>query len=143
MGEEGLIREKPESPTKTHFSQLFEEWFPYYLSIGMTPAQYWDEDPRLCKAYRRKAEFDKQRINEQLWLQGMYIYDALTDVAQLFNGMVAKPKLLPYPTEPYPLSGTASEERKRRDEQKKREEIQARLKAWMTASNKKHKEEGR
>ncbi len=109
----------------------------------MTSEQYWDDDPQLCKAYRRKAEFDKERLNEQLWLQGLYIYEALTDVAQLFNGMVARPKLAPYPTEPYPLSGTASEERKRREYERKKEKVQNRLQAWMAASNQKVRNEKR
>jgi hypothetical protein len=143
VGEEGLVQKRPKSPIKSNFRELFDEWFPYYLSIGMTPEQYWDGDPWLCKAYRRKAEFDKERLNEQLWLQGMYIYEALADVAQLFNGMVTKPKLLPYPTEPYPLSGTASEERKRREYERKKEAVQNKLQAWMAASNRKVREEKR
>ena len=59
------------------YTEKFYECFPYYLSIGMTPEQYWDGDPTLTKYYRKADEIKKERLNEELWLQGMYIYEAL------------------------------------------------------------------
>jgi hypothetical protein len=96
---------------------MFYDQFPYYLSIGMTSEQYWDGDPSLPKYYRKADELSKKRRNQELWLQGMYIYEALCDVAPILHSFAKKgTKPLPYPDHPYAIT-----ERDRENEQKLRE----------------------
>ncbi len=66
------------NPTvKTH-TQVFEECFPFYLAIGMSYAEYWAGDPLLARAYRKAYKIKQEEINNTAWLQGLYIYDAVS-----------------------------------------------------------------
>ena len=112
-GSEGNTR----SPFLTYTEQFYEV-FPYYLSIGMTYEQFWDEDPYLAKYYRQADEMRIERKNQELWLQGLYVYEALCDVAPILQAMAKKgTKARPYPEQPYSIT---EKQRKREAEEKER-----------------------
>ena len=115
MGD-GQVNDRPPS-----FTEIFEEVFPYYLAIGMTAEQFWVDDPWLVKAYRKADEIRRRRINEELWLSGMYTADAL---ASTVGNMFSKKKYK-YPSEPRPITMMEIEERKKRERQAKAERIKA------------------
>ncbi|GHV09308.1 hypothetical protein FACS1894217_13300 [Clostridia bacterium] len=78
--------------------------------MGMTEEQYWDKDCSLAIHYRKADELNQQRRNQELWLQGRYIYDALCLVSPILHAFAkkgAKPK--PYPSEPYSMSKTQTD----------------------------------
>ena len=101
------------------YTEQFYEMFPYYLSIGMTPEQYWDGDPMLAKYYRQADELRNERKNQELWLQGLYVYEALCDVAPIMHAMAKKgTKAQPYPERPYSL--TEKQRRQEKEEQERR-----------------------
>ena len=102
----------------------------------MTYDQYWNGDPALVKDYRRADHLRKQRRNEEMWLQGLYIYEAIADCSPLLHafakgGVRAKP----YVSEPFPLTKKEVEERKDRDARRKREEMVAQMEAWTEKIN--------
>lgn len=101
------------APLKTYTEQ-FNEIFPFYLSIGMTAEQFWDKDCMLVKAYRKANELQKKRKNEELWLQGLYVYQAIINAAPVLHAF-AKPgtKPIPYLDKPIPLT---EQEAKQREE---------------------------
>lgn len=87
------------------YTERFYEQFPYYLAIGMTPEQYWKGDPALAKYYRKADAIKSERINQELWLQGMYIYEAICDASPILHSFAKKgTKPHPYTDKPYPLS---------------------------------------
>lgn len=113
---EGGERDNP-SRSPLSFSEAFDDHFPYYLSIGMTEEQYWDRDCCLVKAYRKADELRQEKENRSAWLQGMYIYDAisrLSPILRAFGKKGVKPK--PYPDEPYPLTRKRQKEIERKKE---------------------------
>jgi hypothetical protein len=117
---DGESERKVRSPFLTYTEQFYEV-FPYYLSIGMTYEQFWDGDPTLAKHYRRADELKTERRNQELWLQGLYIYEALCDVAPIMHAMAKKgTKARPYPEQPYPIT-----ERQRRREIEEKEKAVA------------------
>ncbi len=70
--------------------------------MGMTYEQYWYGDVWMVKAFREADKINQQRVNYQMWLQGLYVYDAFSTVMKnAFSKQGASPAL--YPTEPYPL----------------------------------------
>ena len=77
------------------YTERFYEQFPYYLSIGMTPDQYWDGDPALVKYYRKADELKWERKNQELWLQGMYFYEAICDASPVLHAFAKKGTKLP------------------------------------------------
>ena len=58
---------------------------------GMTEAQFWDGDPWLVVAYRRKLELESDRLNEAAWLNGYYNFIGVsTALANAFRKKGAK-----------------------------------------------------
>lgn len=46
------------------------------MVMGMTPEQYWEDDPYLAVVYRKAYKLKQETQNEMAWLQGMYVYGA-------------------------------------------------------------------
>lgn len=103
----------------------------------MTEAQYWDGDCTLPKYYREAEVLRKERVNREAWLQGMYVYDAisrLTPILHAFAKKGAKPK--PYVEEPYPINEKAVEDAKLKKEKEKSQKGLRFMQAFMVANNK-------
>ena len=113
------------------YTEIFEEVFPFYLAIGMSREQFWDEDPKLVKAYRKADEIRKRRMNEELWLSGIYMGEAL---ASTVGNMFSKEKYQ-YPSEPKPITKAEVEERQKREEKARMERIKARFTARALSIN--------
>ena len=97
------------------------------MSIGMSYDDFWNGDVMMVKAYRQADELRLKQKNHELWLQGMYMYEALCDVSPLFRFSMkkgtAKPE--PYAKEPYPITALEVRERKEREEKLKQERFKA------------------
>lgn len=124
-----------ETSTTLSYYELFMKHLPYYLSIGMPYELYWRGDCALVKSYRKAAEMNNQKKNQELWLQGLYVYEALCDAAPILNAFSKADKPHPYPNEPYSLTEKEAEEKKERDEQLKYETIKAKTEAWAEKFN--------
>ena len=98
----------------SHFSytEQFEEHFPYYLSIGMTYEQYWNDDCWLPKYYREAHELRMRRSNEESWLLGRYVYDAICAVSPILHAFAKQgTQAHPYLEKPYPATVKEAQER--------------------------------
>lgn len=128
MGGEFL---KNSSPSPESHTDVFYEYFPFYLSIGMTYDQYWNDDCTLTNYYSKAHKLRNEYKNQELWLQGMYIYDALCCVSPVLHAF-AKPrtKPLPYPKKPYDLTGDTVKEEKEKQEKANRDKAKALFEAW-------------
>ena len=132
--------QKVRSPLSTYTEQFYEV-FPYYLSIGMTYEQYWDGDPMLCKYYREAEEIRNEKKNQELWLQGMYIYEALCDVSPVLHAFAkkgAKPEQ--YSNNPYPITKKQLERNKKEKERQVFEQGMRFMEALTQQTNAKFKE---
>ena len=137
-GSEGVFR--PNSPFP--YTEAFYQQFPYYLSIGMTAEQYWDDDATLAYYYRKAEELRKERRNEEFWLQGMYVYDAisrLTPVLHAFAKKGTKPQ--PYVEEAYPINKKKADDVKERKERAKAERGRRYMEGLMAQNNKRFKKD--
>ena len=112
------------------YTEKFYELFPYYLAIGMTYEQYWDGDCTLVKYYRKAEEMRNEKRNQELWLQGMYVYEAICDVAPILHAFAKKgTKPTPYSEKPYALNRKQIE----RDEEEKQRKLTEKGKRFMEA----------
>jgi hypothetical protein len=102
------------------------------MSIGMTYDEFWNQDVRLVEVYRRAAELRDKRRNQELWLQGMYIYEALCDASPLFRFSTKKGSIKPEPyvKEPYPITASEVKEREERAARAKEERLKAEFAAF-------------
>ncbi len=120
---------------KTH-AEIFADLCPTYLAIGMTYDQYWHGAAEVARYYREAYRLKQKAKNRELWMQGMYFYEALIDVAPI---MVAFPKKgakpTPYSEEPYPISEEELREREELKERKEAEKLRAALKGWAAKTN--------
>lgn len=121
MGGELGVDSSPSQSEISSYSAEFKKWFPYFLSLGMTYDEYWNQDCTLVKAYQDAEKIKRERTNTEAWLQGMYIYEALCDVSPIIHAFAkAGTKPLPYPSRPYALT---EEEIQRREEEEKEKKL--------------------
>lgn len=123
-------------------SECFEEWFPYYLSIGMTYDQYWNQDGMLVRAYRKADEIRQERANTDAWLLGAYFYQAMGCVAPMLAFGSRNPKAEPYLEKPFDLRPRRDTENEQELEAKVDESCEMFIAMFMKPINKNLKKKG-
>ena len=90
----------------------------------MTYEQFWENDPSLAKYYREADKLRNERKNTDAWIQGMYIYDAVSTV--VYNVWCRDKGKLPakYTEKPYQFNAVKAKE-------DLVEEESARAEVWM------------
>ena len=129
MGGELLNEEAYPTQQKTN-TEVFEEAFPFYLAIGMSFAEYWEGDPLLAQYYRKAYRIKQEEINNNAWLQGMYVYDAVsTALHNALRGFSKqKSPAKDYATQPYDFRNKVKTEA---EKAKEVEVEQEKALAWM------------
>ena len=124
--ESQFLDEKLSTEDKT-YTEIFKEALPFYISIGMNVNQFYNEDVTLATIYRKAYNIKNERDNSRLWLQGMYIYDAIN--TSLYNVFCRKSgqSVASYTQKPYPINQKQLEE----DYEKSVERDRAKAKVWM------------
>lgn len=120
-------------------SEISEELFPYYLSIGMTPEQYWEGDVYLIAYYQKAHLLSTDRKSQEMWLQGLYIYNALSVVAQNILRKKGQ-KAESYMAEPIRLSPVTKEEKEAKVIQQRKQAIDY-FNSWIKGKDKKQTEQ--
>ena len=100
----------------------------------MTPEDYWHASPEVTSAYREAYKTRKEERNWEMWLQGLYIYHA---VSIALNNAFNKDKKLEYMDRPLDIFPPSEEEiRERQEEEAKR--LERTLNAFAERFNKQH-----
>lgn len=109
---------------------------PYYMNYGMTLDEYWNGDPYTAVYYREKHKLDIESRNQEMWLQGLYIFNAvLVAINNGING--GHEKYISKPLELFPKT----DEQKQAEIEKTRKAFAEQLDSMMAAWNKKHEAE--
>lgn len=130
MGDRLTEEQQPTQTAHKTYGEIFDEQFPYYLAIGMTPEEYWDGESWLKPAYRKAYEIRMKReqttADMQNWYMGQYIIKALQAVPLLVAGLNVKrgTDLPDYPDKPFLIQ---AEEEKKEELRRKHEEDQQQL----------------
>lgn len=91
---------------------LLYECLPHYMAMGMTVHEYWEEDGDLAIYYRKAEEIREEKLNWQLHLQGMYVYEAICDASPILRAFAKRgTKPIPYPSVPYGVEVSDKEDR--------------------------------
>ena len=132
----GELLTTPDESNLVTYTEVFEEHEPFYISIGMPRNEYWDGEAQLTKVYRNAFEMKRDRKNHELWLQGLYIYEALIDASPVFHDLVkGKVKPIEYVKEPYPITQKQVKEKAEREERLRAEKQKAMVEAWAKRVN--------
>lgn len=126
-----------ERVTPPTLKEIFKSVFPYYLSIGMTYDQFWNDDVCLVRDYREAHKIQLKREEQRLWKQGAYFHDALGVV---LSNAFSKGSRAVYPDLPYPATQKEAQERKKQEEQKRMERMQSMFNAYAIGLNQQLKE---
>ena len=123
----GVIFPDEKEDSHRSFTEIFEECFPFYLAIGMSSAEYWANDPSLVRYFRKAYEMKQEEFNNNAWLQGLYIYDAVsTAIHNAFKGKNTKAS--EYAKQPYKFG---NKEKSEAEKAKEVEMEQEKAAAWM------------
>ena len=122
----------------TSLSTFFEKQCPIYMTYGMTYDEFWYGDVYKAKFYRESYKLRVKQIDEQLWMQGMYIYEALCDVSPILHAFSKEgTKPLPYSDRPYTFQIQEKSEKEKEQEIKNaRLAAQLYLENWAKATQK-------
>lgn len=129
MGNRLTDEESQQTESQT-YDNIFDELFPHYLMMGMTPEQYWDGEsslkPAFRKAYQMRMEQEQKMADRNNWFMGQYIMCVLQAVPLLVGGLNVKntTRLPEYPKEPF-LEKYEAE--KKEADRKKQEEDRMKL----------------
>lgn len=103
----------------------FNKYCPFFISIGMTYEQFWYGDPTIARDYLEAYRIQEKRAAEKtkwiMWEQGLYVYEAMCDVAPVLRAFSKVTKPLPYPEEPWGLDKFEAQKEVKDLEQKKKE----------------------
>lgn len=112
---------------KMSYRETFNQVFPFYLSIGMTYELFYQSDVNLVKSYREAEKLRQKRVNEEAYIQGMYIYEGVYSIIYNTWCRDKNQKAMTYPSKPYSLFKEDIE----KDEETKIKEEQAKAAVWM------------
>lgn len=137
MGDRLTEEEQPQQTSPHPYGDIFDELFPHYLLMGMTPEQYWDGEsslkPAFRKAYQMRMENEQRMADRNNWYMGQYLISVLQSVPLLVGGLNVKPttKLPEYPEKPFFEKFDAQ---RKEEDRKKYEEDQMKLALAMFQS---------
>lgn len=135
-------RDKRSSVESVSLSQIFEEQCPIYMSYGMSYDEFWYDSPYRAKFYREAKKIQTRQKDEELWLQGVYIYDALCRVSPVLHAFSKSgTKPLPYLEKPLSANDESckTEFEKRKEAENERLKAQVQFGMWARAVTKKFK----
>ena len=106
----------------------------------MTYEDFWHGDVNMVRAYRKADEMKRRRENQTLWVQGLYVRDALLcTVGNMFSGKTGKKH--EYPEEAYPITELEIREREEREAKIREERIKASFAAFAARMQQKMPQE--
>lgn len=87
------------------------------MSIGMTYKDFWYGNPSMVRTYKRAYDFKRKEVNQQMWVQGMYISRAVAvGISNQFDK--GKTKYFEEPLDIYPKTLEEKEAEKERQRKK-------------------------
>lgn len=128
MGSSGLISKEKSEVEYISLTKTFEELCPIYMSYGMSYDEFWYDSPYRAKFYLDSHKLKVKQKDEEMWIQGMYIYEALCKVSPVLHAFSKKgTKPLPYSEKPYLHSAENLDTHKDKEQEIKNAQLIARL----------------
>jgi hypothetical protein len=98
----------------------------------MTAVQFWEGDPWLAAAYRKAHQYKIQAKSEEMWLQGVYFFNAVSiALGNAFRKKGAKPRdYMEKPIRLIPLTEEEKAEKAKQEQQKLVDYLNRFAKKW-------------
>lgn len=124
------LTEKEPEQTDTPYGDIFDQLFPQFLVMGMSPEEYWDGESSLKSAYRKayeiRMETEQKLMDRNNWYMAQYMIKVLQCVPLLVGGLNVKgsTQLPDFPEKPF---FELMEAQKKEETRKKQKEDQTML----------------
>lgn len=105
------------------------------MVYGMTYDQFWFGDPWIAASYREAHLLKRKMLNEELWIQGAYFYNALQAVIATAFGKRKEE----YVKKPFNIFPKTALEKKEEEREQKRKLIGF-LSSWKKSAKEKQKQ---
>ena len=102
--------------------KYLNELYAYAITLGMSYNDYWIDEPDLINCYIEAEKIRERKKNQELWLQGAYIYQAIGCLYPLFNPFSKEHKAREYLKQPFPLT-----------EEERQEQFERRLERYLNS----------
>lgn len=139
MGSSGLETESKSKVESTSLTDLFEKACPIYMSYGMTYDEFWYGPAYIVKFYKEAYDLRLKQQDENNWMLGMYVYEAILDCSPILHPFSKKgTKPLPYAEKPYLMDklGAKTEEQKEQEREAERLKAIIHFNNWFRATKK-------
>lgn len=128
MGSSRFITKEKQQVESASLTKTFEELCPIFMSYGMSYDEYWYGSPYRAKFYSEAHKLKVKQKDEELWMQGMYIYEALCDVSPILHAFSKNgTKPLPYADKPFLYNDKKYQTKEEKEKIRKNEELIARI----------------
>ena len=97
MGSSRFVTKDKSKVESTSLTKTFEEACPIYMSYGMSYKDFWYGPVYMTRFYRDANKLRIRQQDENNWMIGMYVYEAIIDCSQILHAFSQKgTKPLPY-----------------------------------------------
>lgn len=110
---------------------MFDDLCPVYMVYGMSYDEFWYGKPELAVAYRKAHRLRMEQTNQQLWLQGLYVFNAMS----VAIGNALSKQKQKYIQEPIQIFPPTEDEKQAKAEETRRKLVE-KLNAWKDAFDK-------
>lgn len=122
---EEKLKKSNEVESDFQLTSVFNDMCPIYMSYGMTFDEFWYGNSSLCRVYMEAYKLRQKALDEQLWLQGFYVYNALNCVAPVLHAFAKQgTKPLPYLKSPITQTQEYKEQKDEISEEEKQKQIE-------------------
>lgn len=142
MGNSGYDTEVNQEVESISYTKSFEECCPIYMSYGMSYNDYWYGPAYMTKFYRESNKLKLKQQDENNWMLGMYVYEAILDCSPILHPFSKKgTKPLPYSEKPYLADKleVKTEEEKQQEIENERLIAQIQFNNWFHATERQFK----
>lgn len=139
MGSSRPFSEEKSRVEHTSLTEVFEKLCPIYMSYGMSYNDFWFGSPYMTKFYKEAHDIVAKKQDENNWMMGVYVYEALCDVSPILHAFSKRgTKPLPYRDKPlrYDESRDKTEEEKEREIEAERLKFTIQMNNWFRATKK-------
>ena len=105
------------------YADKFDEMCPVCMNWGMSYDEFWHGEPERINFYKKAYDMKKEIRNNELWLQGFYIYRALMATSGYSFGKKNDPPN--YYEEPLAITDNEKKIRKERELEREKKEALA------------------
>ena len=113
------------------------------MAFGMTYDEFWNGDTDIAKMFRKAHEIKQKEFDQQAWLQGAYVYQAISALAPALKAF-AKGSAKPYIEHPFGYEENPMPDEAPMKSKEKRSDEKARtwMEMWAISFNEKFEQKG-